>query len=75
MWFGLSERSGSVAAGVVVHANAGHGIGRYSAPIDGNKNGPAVPQHGWADIVRWTRTCMSIAMCALLFRCAGVVCV
>ncbi|MGH6654792.1 MAG: hypothetical protein ACRDVE_06260 [Actinocrinis sp.] len=53
--FGLSECSGTWAAGALVYANAGHGIGRYSAPIVGNKNGSDVVQGGWVNVVCWTR--------------------
>lgn len=52
--FGLSECSGTWAAGVRIYANAGHGIGQYSAPTVGNKNGSDVPQHGWVNVVCWT---------------------
>lgn len=57
--FGLSQCSENFAAGVRVYANAGHGIGQYSAPTAGNgyanKNGSDVPQHGWVNVVCWTR--------------------
>jgi len=57
--FGLSECSGTWAAGAVVYADAGHGIGRYSAPTAGagnaNKNGSDVAQGGWVNAVCWTR--------------------
>ena len=53
--FGLSQCSGTWAAGAMVYANAGHGIGRYSAPTVGNKNGTDVAQHGWVNVVCWTR--------------------
>ena len=36
-----------------MYANAGHGIGRYSAPIVGNKNGTDVVQHGWVNVACW----------------------
>ncbi len=52
--FGLSECSGTFAAGNQVFANAGHGIGQYSAPVVGDKNAPDVPQHGWVNVVCWT---------------------
>jgi hypothetical protein len=52
--FGLSECSGTFAAGTVVYANAGHGIGRYSAPTAGAKNGTDVVQGGWVNVVCWT---------------------
>jgi len=57
--FGLSECSGTWAAGAQVYANAGHSIGRYSAPTAGNgnayKNGTDVAQGGWVNAVCWTR--------------------
>jgi hypothetical protein len=57
--FGLGQCSGFAPAGAQVYANAGHGIGRYSAPTAGNgnayKNGTDVAQHGWVNVVCWTR--------------------
>lgn len=52
--FGLPECSGTWAGGTRVYANAGHGIGQYSAPVVGNKNGSDVPQHGWVNVVCYT---------------------
>lgn len=55
--FGLSECSGFAPAGAQVYANAGHGIGQYSAPWanDSYKNGSDVPQGGWVNVVCWLR--------------------
>jgi hypothetical protein len=52
--FGLAECSGTWAAGTRVYADAGHGIGQYSAPTVGYKNGADVVQHGWVNVVCWT---------------------